>query len=299
MSFNSIQRHSITVLAALLLSICANAQNREPFKQLLAAPEFFGPYAFQVPDMLDGSICSNLYAEIGFDHIVGRLAGRDHKDYTNAPTYCVHVPLWSDRASVSIWGEFQEFYNDNEYVRRARGVNPEEPLKSSDTGTLYFSLDMQLLKESVYRPAIALRAAIQTATGDDYERARHYDAPGYYFELSTGKDFKVYRNWSVRPAASLNFVCWQVSNGQQNDALGYGAQLTLKHPVTSFVMAYGQYKGKDGRGDMPRVMKGRLNFPIGRWSPFIYYQHGFKEWPFDQYRIGLSYSIDILRYIRK
>lgn len=297
MSFKIVQKKTMALLAALISTI-SSAQAYEPYKERLAAPEFFGPYAFQVPDMLDGSICSKLQVELGYDFIVGNLAGCDHKDYTHAPNYCVHIPLWTDRASVSVWGEFQEFYSDNIYTRVLRDVDIKEPLTSSDTGTLYFSLDMQLLKESVFRPAIALRAAVQTATGDDYERARHYDAPGYYFELSTGKDFKVYRNWSVRPAASLNFVCWQVSNGQQNDALGYGAQVSVKHPVTSLVLAYGQYKGKDGKGDMPRVMKGRLNFHIGRWSPFIYFQHGFKEWPFNQYRLGIAYSIDILKYMK-
>jgi len=286
----------------MLLTITAfgvKAQDNTDVSNLVVAPKYFGPYAFPVPDMLDGTICNDLHLELSGDMVVGNIGGNSHKDYTYAPTYCIHLPLWTSRATLSVWGEFQEFYNDTEQARAARGVDPKEKLKDTDTGNLYFSLDMLILREKKYIPSLTLRSTIQTATGDHFERARHFDAPGYYFELSTGKDFKIGDKIAIRPALALDFVCWQSDNGRQNDALGWGAQVAFKSPVVTFSTAFGQYNGIQGNGDLPRTINSRLEFHIGKWSPFIYYRHGYHDWPFDQYRVGLYYRMDILKYMKK
>lgn len=76
-----------------------------------AAPEvtkvstlYYGPYAFPVPDQLDGRIHYGLSAELSGDVVAGRIGGKGAADWTYAPTFRLSVPLWTDRATFSVWG---------------------------------------------------------------------------------------------------------------------------------------------------------------------------------------------------
>lgn len=256
----------------------------------LITTKYFGPYAFSVPDFLDGKVTDRITAEIAGDFVVGRIGGSSAKDYTAAPTFRVSLPLWSDRAALSVWGEFHEFYFDTEECRSLRRVSSEHPLKGNDSGNILFSLDLLLLRETSKRPSVALRAATLTATGDQFEVARHYDAPGYFFDLSGGKSFSM-GSCSLRLAATFGFVCWQINNGTQNDALLYGLSASLSTSVASLNAAFGGYSGREKVADSPQTLKLRLDIPIKKFSPFCYFQQGLRDWPFTQFRAGLKITL--------
>lgn len=288
---------AILTLALCTLGLSANAQvpvEHTPYKVSKISPKYFGPYAFPVPDMLDARICSTLEGELSFDSVVGTLAGNNSKDRTVAPTFRVSVPLWTDRATLSIWGEMHEWYTDTPEVRELRRVAASEPLKYHDSGSVYFSLDMLVLKEREKVPSITVRAATQSATGDDYERARHYDAPGYFFDAAVGKSFATGTYSSVRASASAGFLCWQRDRGAQNDAFMLAAQLSYNHKYFDLSASYAQYSGMEKDGDCPKAVKARLDANLGMISPFVYVQHGLHDWPFTMLRVGITASIDIL-----
>lgn len=294
---------AIAVAVSVLIG-CASLHGQVPVGEpdyglSLISPRYFGPYAFPVPGLSDGSICSTLHLEAGADAVAGSLGGPDAPDFTQAATFRCSVPLWSDRATLSVWGEAHEWYSDSEDVRAARRVSDRYPLRGHDAGNVYFSLDMLLLRETQSRPSVALRAATQTATGDKYEVARHYDAPGYFFDLSTGKSFALGAQSSLKLSATAGFVCWQIDRGRQNDALLLGAKASLQSRIVSISAEYGQYTGRESRkgssaGDCPRVLSARADVHLGRVTPFVCLQRGVHDWPFSLMRAGISYDLDIL-----
>jgi len=253
---------------------------------------FFGPYAFPVPDQNDARVNDKLILELSGDAVIGHI-GAD-KDYTYAPTFKLCVPLWTDRVNLSIYGEAHEWFKDSYSTRVARRVDPKYELCCDGTGNIYLGLDMLVLREKRYCPSLVVRAVLQTAEGDEYERARHYDAPGYFFDLGVGKSFKLGDGSYFRLSASGGFLCWQTDRGRQNDAIMAGVKASYNHKLFNLSAEYGQYKGWEKCYDFPQVFKTRLDFNIGRFSPFFYYAHGFRDWPFDQFRLGLAVRFNVL-----
>ena len=290
----------LTVL--LLAAICTTAFAQVPVEKpspeaSLVSPAYFGPYAFPVPDLLEGEICSRLHLELGGDAVQGRIA--PDGDRTGAVTFRATVPLWTDRASISVWGEAHEWYSDSPATRAARRVSDTYALKGNSAGNVYWSLEAVLLRESEKAPSIVLRAATQSATGDKYEVARHYDAPGYFFDLSAGKSFRTSQKSSLRLSATAGFVCWQIDRGAQNDAVLLGAKASWDCPFARFSIQYAGYSGREGKkspasGDSPSVLNARAEARLGCVSPYIHFQHGLHDWPFTMLGAGVSVDLNIL-----
>lgn len=300
---------AITLSAVLISALTAPCRAQVPIEDskyvvTMISPAYFGPFAFPVPDILGGEVSGTLRAEIGADGAIGTIGGKDSKDYTIAPTFKVNIPLWTPRVNLSIWGEIHEFYNDSKKTRAARRVNPKYPLKGGDSGNIYISTDFLVLKEGKYWPSVALRATLQTATGDDYEKARHYDAPGYFFDASAGKTFNLGTAGDLRVSGAFGFVCWQIDRGRQNDAWLLAAKLAYSWKPLTVSAEYGRYSGwgrldgpdKPKPGDCPKVIKGRLDLHFGRFSPFVAVQYGIKDYPFTRLSAGLAVEFSILSH---
>ena len=296
-------KHSGICISILAVFICMNAAGQVPVEESKyavskIAPKYFGPYAFPVPDMLDARISDKLLAGVSMDFVTGTLAGNDAKDRTKAPTFRLSIPMWTDRVALSVWGEIFEWYEDTPKTREMRRVDPGLQLKRYDAGNIYFSFDILALREKKFIPSVTLRAAMQTASGDDYEYAHHYDAPGYFFDAAVGKSFKTGKLGSIRVSASSGLLCWQVDRGRQNDALMLATQLSYNHKYFDAIVSYAQYSGREMDGDRPKVVKARLDARIGRFIPFVYVQHGFEDWPFTMFRFGVEVSFDILKKMK-
>lgn len=284
----------ITIIAALLPAITLTAQddilpyNPETSKTYIST-NYFGPNAFPVPDMPKNTT-GKLEAKVNATGTKGALG-----DNTVSADFSVKVPLWSERVNISVWGQIHEWYWDTEEVRTIRRVAKSEPLVGHGYGDIYFSVDMKILTETKVRPRIVLRAACKTASGGQYTRARFYDCPGYFFDICPAKDFALGRNVSLTAALSAGFLCWQVDNGRQNDAVMYGASLGVNCPYFTFAVDYGGYCGWKNEGDCPMTLKLMTEiFPEKTVSAFLQYEHGFIDWPFDQLKAGIKVSLKIL-----
>lgn len=263
------------------------------------APKFFGPYAYPIPDLDEAKVSDKLTFQIAGDVNIGHIGGKGAEDYTYAPSFKLVLPLWTDRANLSCWGEFYEWWQDTEATRRARRYNEQSDLKSHGSGQIWIGLDILALRETTKRPSIVISANFLTAAGGNYALARHYDAPGYHFTGSIGKDI-IFKNASaLRFSGTIGFVCWQTDRGAQNDAFLVGAKASYNHRVFSLSAEYSYYFGWEKFGDAPQTFKTRLDFHIKRFSPFIYYVHGVEDYPFDQIRVGLKVSFDVLKYLKK
>ena len=277
------------ILTALLILTCTRALAGTPVvapnlgTKTEIAPLWFGPNAFPVPEMTDGQLCTDRTVELAGDYFHGRLA--DGLDRTYDAFLRLHLPLWTERAALTVWMPMVEFWQTDGTVNAARHIL-SDPAKDPghDSGDVYVSLDIQLLTETSIRPSVLLRSVLKTASGNNYGYARYYDAPGYFFDLTAGKSFG-----PVRLAATTGFLCWQTDNGRQNDAVQYGLAGFLTLGSFRASAQWAGYTGWERHGDAPQTLQARLAYSLGPFEPYFFLQHGLHDWPFTQLRFGILY----------
>ena len=271
----------------------------------LISPYYFGPNAFAVPDMLDGRVSGDMRIELAGDYFKGNRG-----DHTADAALKLNIPLWTDRANISIWMPVQEWYRNtdrNMAVCRVPDERKAEAKKGHLAGDVYISIDMHLLKEKRIRPDWVRRAALRTASGGEYYHARYYDGPGYFFDTSLAKSFALGKNkrWahSLRIALSSGFLCWQTDNGRQNDAVQYGVMLKWENrhfTLSESLAGYSGWEHNASNGgniahDRPAVLKTYFEYHIKCFDIVAAYQYGLRDYPYQQVRLGLAYHIDLLK----
>lgn len=251
------------------------------------APAFFGPNAFPIPDMLDGRTQEKLRIEVAGDGYFGFQGDRTADLFAR-----VFVPLWTPRVNLTVWMPIMEWYRTPKY-------------QGHGAGDVYVSTDIHVLKARRFTPDIAFRVALKTASGGQFERARHFDSPGYWIDLSAGKSLYIHRDGvsglpmshavELRLAGDIGFLCWQTDNGRQNDALYYGVQLLIASEYVSARASWSGYSGWEYYGDRPMTIQVKLSGHIQRFEPFVQYQYGIRDYPYHQVRVGLACHFDILK----
>ena len=256
--------------------------------------------------MTDGRTESHLRIEIAGDGYFGYQG-----DHTADLFARVYIPLFTDRVNLTLWMPVQEWYTMTAERQRTCRLQDTALISGHEAGDVYISTDIQLLKARKYAPDILLRAAMKTASGGGFEKARYYDDPGYFFDLSIGKSLYFGRGKTfpyavptdaeveLRLTGSAGFLCWQTADGRQNDAVMYGLQLLLKTCYVSWRTTWGGYVGWEEYGDRPMSIKTCLAGHIREFEPFVLYQYGIKDYPFHQLRVGLAYHINILNRTKK
>lgn len=290
-------RRAVLILMSLLLPVAASAQLPEYLPEPVlgnpsgTAPYFFGPSAFPVPDMLKNT-SGRFSFRLNGAYSAGHLA--ETQDRTATLGFRIVAPLWTERANLSVFGQIHEWYRDTPEARSMRKVSPEYALDGHCAGDVYFSVDMRVLQERRILPCLTLRAALKSASGDDYEKARFYDAPGYFFDACVTKSLQFLQDGffkSLSASASAGFLCWQTDIGCQNDAAMYAGSLELDTRLFDASVELGGYRGREKYHDSPVTCKFRIEFrkdsPL---SPMLQYQVGLRDWPFNQLMIGLTYS---------
>ncbi len=255
------------------------------------APLYFGPSALPIPDMLDGRTNGDFSMELAYDYYDGHMG-----DMTQGLYFKAILPLFSDRVNLSVWfTSVVEYYQMTEEVREFRSVDESIALEGWEFGDAYISTDIHILKEKRYRPDVALRIVLKSALGGGFHKARYYDTPGYFFDISTGKSFNFTDSYfkELRLSASTGFLCWQTDNGRQNDAVMYGAQIKLQTPHFYISETFGGYWGWEGDGDRPMSLKSEARLQLDalkKFEPLFYHQWGIVDYPFTQWRVGVAYS---------
>ena len=262
----------------------------------LVAPGYFGPNAFPVPDMLDGTTSSDLRVELYGDGFLCSMAGNPTDDITLDLFAKATIPLFTDRVNLVTWMPVVEWFRSGPAVNVLRRVqDPDRCISGVDSGDAYVSTDILILDERKRGCGLVLRAALKSASGNSFGTARVYDAPGYFFDVAVGRDIVKSADGKTvfRTALSAGFLCWQTGNGRQNDAVMYGALASLKTGPFKAEVNYGGYVGWEGKGDRPMTLKTKLSWSIGRCSINAMYQAGFVDWPFHQIRLGVAYDFPL------
>jgi hypothetical protein len=252
------------------------------------APGYFGPNAFPVPEMSDGSTSAQWKVEIYSDHFFGTM-GESGEDYTTDIFARLTIPLFSPRANLVVWGPLHEFFHTGPSVNSIRRLPFEGDVDYHTPGDIYVSTEFQTLVQDRHGLDMTIRTVLKSASGDRYEYARYYDSPGYFFDATFGRGFELSENVRTRIALSSGFLCWQTDNGRQNDAVMYGVLASLDAGAAFLKVQYGGYVGWERDGDCPMTLRADLGCNIGAFSVKAGLQKGFKDWPFNHFRIGVEY----------
>lgn len=274
------------LLSAQSISAQTDISRTDFGKPSLVAPAYFGPNAFPVPPMLDGTVQSVPRLEVAADGFLGYEG-----DVTVGPFAKINLPLFSERVNLSVWMPVMEWYRSTPQrlaACRVHEENSDAAMQGHQAGDVYVSTDIELLREKVRRPAVAVRAAVKTASGGQFELARTYDAPGYFFDVAVGKTFTFDTTTTLRLAVSTGFLCWQTDRGRQDDAVQYGLLLRLRSGRFSLEETLSGYVGWEV-GDKPMVFASRVAWQCGGFVPFAMYQYGIMDYPFHQLRVGVAY----------
>ena len=290
---------------ALILGATAHAQTNieQPNLSIPSkiAPAYFGPNAFPVPDMLDGRTSSQLKLELYGDCFLGTTTGNVADDITGDLFAKLTIPLFTPKANLTVWMPIFEYFHTSaelNAMRRLPTPYNTTDLQGMDSGDVYVSADIRILNQEKHHIDIAARAALKTASANEFAEGRAYDAPGYFFDAAIGRGFDFSRGGdlahNLRIAVSGGFLCWQTDNGRQNDAVMYG--LLLAYSIKNFTIdtCYGGYVGWERDGDRPMTLKTNLSYRIGDLSLRLSHQVGFITWPYHQIRVGATYAFDIL-----
>lgn len=257
-------------------------------------PAYFGPNAFPVPDMLDGRTIEQLKVELYADGFVGTTTDNLGDDLTADLFVRLTIPLFTPRANLTVWMPIFEYFQTSAEVNALRRLPHTGDLAGFDSGDVYVSADVSLLSQEKYGIDLAARTVLKTASANRFAEGRCYDAPGYFFDVAAGREFRLNSESSLRTALSTGFLCWQTDNGRQNDAVMYGLLVAFTRGRFMIDSCYGGYIGWEGYGDCPMTLKTSLGYSFGRLQLRLAHQMGLHDWPYHQLRLGVTYLFDVL-----
>ncbi len=276
-----------TYLILITFLIAYHALNAQ---QIRYSPAWFGPNANPVPEFSDARIPSKTTFSLTADYYHG------YGDQTMNGYFKVEIPLLTDRVSIKLWSTVLEHYQVNSEVYQARNMSGDSSGRAN--GDLYLQTRILLLSEQYQGVDIIFNSTLKTASGTKLTARRYYDTPGYYFDLEIGKS--IYTRGSfineIRGVVNMGFLCWETTNSTQNDAPMYGGKLIIGNNTWKFENTISGYWGwmhtrpQYGKeyGDAPLVYTTKISITRAVIDYFVQYQYGIKDFPYQQFRIGVN-----------
>ena len=270
---------------------------------MILSPYYLGPNALPVPFSEKGEVGAKAYFRIYSDWY--HQAGGDTQDLGGK----LYLPLVKNAVAFEMWGIFQEHYSMSETLaveNRARHQHP----RGFAVGDVYFATVVALpLPENF--PDVALRIGLRTASGNRLYEARYTDTPGYFFDLSAGKNLDLKQNSFIRFHAMLGFYSWQtnLSTYHQDDAFLYGAGMDYsfgKNTLSASLAGYSGYLGKRKTiiinelkpipfNDRPMVFRVGYSHEWQSIQAGLRYQYGLYDFKDQSIRLWIGYSFPIIK----
>lgn len=250
---------------------------------LIIAPGFMGPNALPVPDIKNGRLPEMGTVKFGAEQ---HLSAGDNTRNLFTEGY---LQLFSDRVGLNLqWVPLEQYKMDTatRNLRRARDFDGE----GTASGDLYIGTYIQLLRDHDKFPDVVLTINLKTASGGRLTAARFTDAPGYFFDLSIGKEYVLGDGMikSVRPHLMGGFYVWQrfEANALQNDSFLYGGGIDLNFAAITLTNALGGYLGYLDDGDKPLVYRFtcRSNF-AAKVNYEFRFQQGLNDFDYSSFRL--------------
>ncbi len=250
-------------------------------RYLIYSPAYMGPNALPVPEIREGLLKKRISLETRAELNFSR------GDNTQNLFLKLRFPFFKGRIAVELYGVPVEHFTMDTITRderRGRDLNPE----GFAVGDLNIGTLIQILRDQGNWPDILLGLTFRVPSGGNLSNARYTDAPGYFFDLSLGKSFKIGQKLSIRPFFMGGFYVWHTNdeNLRQNDAFLYGTGVSLYNARFEWNVKYGGYKGYIGNGDSPMVIRMNGLYKFKNIHLKLGYQQGLQDFNYSTIRVG-------------
>lgn len=285
----------------LVLSNCCFAQRDDSWQDdytnvtnwwqyITPTAQHMGPFALPVPSVYEGRVEENGELSSGYSYY-------QHQD-GDAPTHAMfsrfYFPI-AKRVAVEITFIPKESYS---YSDEMADYFHAQSTSGSGSGDVYINTYIQILKENVQKPDIAIRYGMKTASGSDLENARYTDSPGYYFDLSVGKTTWEKAEHSLRVFGYGGFYCWQYIDGNhmQDDAVMLGIGTTYRYKEWKLKGDISGYYGWK-EDDKPTVLRIEGDIPLcENFKLRLMYERGINDFPYNGFHGRLVYQFSVPKW---
>lgn len=257
------------------------------YQYLKLTPQYMGPNALPVPEVQKGITGDKANIELAADSYFSK-GDKTQNLYTK-----LYYPIVPKIIAIEGYVVPIEHFKMDTITRDERAARDRDG-EGTAGGDIYFGTIVQLVKEKKF-PDMALRLSMRTASGTNVSAARYTNAPGYFFDLSIGREFinQKYCMDKLRWYAMVGLYSWQTNNVGylQDDAFLYGAgiDLTFSKVVISF-NACGYY-GYVNNHDRPVIARLQLTKETKKHSCGIKFQSGLNDYPYNSVRIFFKYTL--------
>jgi len=260
------------------------------------SPKYMGPNALPVPDAIQGCVDKESEFET---RLVGYSAQGDN---TQNLFVRINVPVLPNVISVEINNVVAEHYNMDIQRRTELSAWHGYGQGTVPDGDINLNTVIQIIRDNKF-PDIAVRFDLRTTSGKHLSDARHTDSPGYFMDLSMGKQVSINSTFfqKARFYLSGGFYCWQTNKDihMQDDApmLNIGANITSGKLVLGLETA--GYYGYLNNGDRPLVVRANLNYKSRYLTYKFGYQKGLHDYDYSSLYFGFILHFDLSNYTQR
>lgn len=261
-------------------------------KYMIISPKYMGPNALPIPDVEKGIIYNDIELEAAVETHFSK------GDNTQNLFTSLYYPA-SKNVAMRLYVVPLEHFKMDTVTRDERRAR-EKDGEGYAGGDIYFGSTVQLLKDYKNLPNISLSLYCKTASGTNLNSARYTDSPGYFFDLSFGKKFKL-KSTDGLFYGMVGFYSWQIYLNEhfQDDSFlfGVGSDITIKNYIISSSLA--GYIGYINNGDRPLVFRASLRKERKYLDYKLSYQLGLHDFNYQTVRFSLLFHIQKILISKK
>lgn len=246
---------------------------------LITSPRYFGPNAFTVPAINNGSIDSISSLGAGFNaHF---LKG----DQTQNLTLYGTIAPRNTAISVDVQFIPYERFTVSHALKTRRRVYYEDYYDKHATGDVIVNTTIRLLKRPPETVQAAMRVGVRMPSGTQMGAARFADMPAYWIDGGFGFPLRN-KNWKW--LLMSGFYVWQTNNDKlrQDDAFLFGSGLEWNKNSWRLQLYGAGYIGYKNNGDRPVVARLGLEKKSRNRISFFRLQQGFFDFRYFSLEAG-------------
>lgn len=260
------------------------------YNYMKTTPAYMGPNALPVPVIKNGSLAAKSYVKVASEVHISK-GDRTENLFTE-----LNVVLCSQKVGLNIYVVPIEHFSMDTITRDKR-IARDFDGEGYAAGDVYVGTYIQLLQSHRVWPDVLITIHLRTSSGNNLANARFTDTPGYYFDLSFGKQYYFFGNQSLhlKPFGMIGFYVWQMqANGQfQDDAFLYGLGAELKWPKYEVKNSLGGYVGYLNNGDQPMVYRLQMITKFDNWLNYeLQVQQGLHDFLYTSVRLSCIFQFE-------
>ena len=259
---------AVNILLMLIVVSTFRTYAQQNIKVILS-PGYMGANAFPVPRVSDARVGENKLVELSLE---------THWEFSHEisinPRANALIP-WGSLVALKILFEPFEYYNTSNWLKDQRYASSKNGFAKGD---IYFGALFNILHQPENNFYLALNFLTKTASGNKLEDARHFNSPGYIFDLTAQQELFPSFMAKITLSGYLAFLAWQSQFNQQNDAVGFAVKVQSPFNKIKYGVEYAAYFGWQKKKDRPMVLRFEGILPQkNSFDLFVRYSYGLQD----------------------